>query len=249
MGFIDIETPEGVRAAVLQSLGQHEILPRGAQLPPSINYDPGCFEFLHECHDCGNRMMRVVGDAVLMEGGRGLMGEDGQPVPDGFHELHDGWEEISGRVQAMFYDPRWLIARLEELSVTSQSGNRLSLSGKLPPEKLGMRIGAEGPLAHLVGYSRTQEGFEWARQEFLAGFEQAQDVGYLPGEVSRFVDELQQLREEEIPGWVDRFLKRPYIFQIGLNAEFLPTTVVASQNAGIVPFPAEGITFEYRRKN
>lgn len=250
MSLIEIADPKGVRAAVLQSLEQHEILPTARlELPPQITYPPNSFEFLHRCHDCDDRMMKVAGDLVFMERGKGLeglVGPNNEDISPGYHPIDDDWEAPAARLMAMFYDPRWLIAGMENLQITAQGESHLSLRGELPAEKLGIRIEPDRPLESLLGhFGEKREGSEWARQEFLNAFRDP-NTAYPPHEVSRFIKELEALKEQDIPDWVRKFLLRPYLLEIELDEAGLPRVVRSLQNGSLAPFPPDGITFEYR---
>lgn len=242
--------PEIIRTNIMEVLGRHEITPVGPGVPKLVRYHPDYFEFWHECHNMGDRLMRIAGNEVYVEGGRGLRAGD-RELASGFHRLDSleeeaPWETISGRFTALLYDPRWLINRLQDLSL-DQEGVHTVLKGSIDPVEQDIMPTLSSP----KGFVGDKE------EEIIQGIVEQQEVIFetlSPEERAAKFTEYQQLGLDELKMRVYKDIFSAWQFRITLDDRSLPIFVrlpkYASKMLEDLPevSAAEGVSFQYRTK-
>ena len=243
-GLIVTEDPESLRAQVLETLPEYQIRPENPIIR-GLSYGPDYIEFVHQCHNLGDRWMRVKGDEVYIEGGAGLTIEDKETMGPGLVriDLVDEWETTAGYAAAMLYDPRWLLARLKDLELTHKETTE-ELKGNLYPHELGIM-----PL-ELESLRRDVEG--WSQEELIQGLIEV-DTNFPRGrsaeQLQRLKEEYLQLSEEELREKAIKEATKPWGFLVEVDRRNLPISITQIEGF-LILMPeetGETIRFNYIR--
>lgn len=155
--------------------------------------------------------MRVKGDEVYMDFGEGLQRID----------TVDEWETFAGRITALMMDPRWLIARLEDLEINQENGN-IQLKGNFYPGKNGL-VSQE-----LLKRLETEPKDSILREFQLSLDIQSDDDDLTAEEQKKAKQKLQeyeQLSVEDIKELIRTDMLRPYDFTIVIDKRLLPISI------------------------
>lgn len=235
------EDPELLRVSILETLPKYQIHPDGIEIP-GLSYGPDYIEFIHKCHDHGDRFMRVQGNEVHIEGAGLSFGQ--QKLDQGFTRIDtiDRWEAFAGYFVAMMYDPRWLLERLKDLK-TEQTGNHKTLKGNLHTAEY-LPTSVEQIMHQLERQSKEQiiqDGQRSADTHLKLGFMSQEQYK----QRQTLLEEYAQLPEEELRQRVVKDYIKPWEFVIGIDEKNLPISVTSKEALGMMDGEMESVRFSY----